>query len=62
MEAKRKIQYEAPALQVVGISSENALCQNSGIRAIVWSLSGENNITPPTEDWGRSGYGNAQEF
>ena len=62
MEAKRKIQYEAPALQVVEISSENALCISGPNKAMVWSLTGENNITPPTEEWGRSGYGDAQSF
>ena len=62
MEAKRKIQYETPALQVVEISSENALCTGSGPdQVMIWSLSGDNFISPST-DWGRSGYGNATEF
>ena len=61
MEAKRKIQYETPALQVVEISAEGALCISGPNQAMVWSLTGDV-VTPPSADWGRSGYGNAQSF
>jgi hypothetical protein len=60
METKRKIQYEAPALQVVEINVEGTLCQSPN-NVMVWMLSGET-FTSSTSEWGRSGYGDAQSF
>ena len=60
MEAKRKEFYEAPATEVVEVKAEGFICNSNNVSAI-WAIGGEN-FSNPTADWGRSGYGSAQDL
>ena len=54
--AKKTI-YEAPAMQVVELSSENTICSGSNYEpsALVWILSGSSMSS--SDEWSRGGYG-----
>ena len=59
MKGKNKVQYTAPAMQVVELHAETAICYNSGLM-ITWFY--DEDHFSPNGDWDRPGYGDAQEY
>ena len=60
MEAKRKNRYETPSTMVVEVKYEGIVCSSPGPDGVMWFLDGSSFSS--NQDWGRDGYGNAEDF
>lgn len=62
MEVRKKVVYEAPQADAVELTTEGIVCDSPN--RVLWILTDENpaSLSSPTTEWGRSGYGSAQEF
>lgn len=56
-----KNEYAAPEMRVVEVNAESVICQSI---TLVWFLTGPNTITDNgvEAEWGRGGYGSADEI
>lgn len=58
MEVKKKGLYEVPSITVMDVKTEGIVC-NSNLH-VMWLLDG--NTLSSTQDWDRSGYGDAVDI
>ena len=58
MEANRKNHYETPSTTVVEVKFEGIVCTSPD--GVMWFLDGSSFSS--NQDWGRDGYGNAEDF
>lgn len=60
MDHKNKTRYIAPITLTLEFTPESFICQSN--KAMIWSLLSSDFSTTPAQDWGRSGYGSANEL
>ena len=51
----KKGEYEAPSMMVLKVTAEEAICEST------WQVNGSK-ASSPDGDWGRDGYGDADEI
>jgi hypothetical protein len=56
----KKELYEAPSTSVLEVNAESVICDSGNQAPVLWLLSGDDFSS--TTNWGRSGYGTADEF
>ncbi|MBR5404535.1 MAG: hypothetical protein IK113_10000 [Bacteroidales bacterium] len=57
MKSKVKETYKAPAMHVVAFSPECIVCNS--VNALIWQLTLPSSVSSPSEEFGRTDYGEA---